>query len=91
MCCIRIAIDQFCVIFYENTILRGASFLQKFAKFICMLGLWILPLSTFLRFDFVIVPTVWYFLFLNFFLDKNILIASYNVLIAFICERMSDM
>jgi len=50
-----------------------------------------LPISTFLRFDFVIVPTVWYFLFLNFFLDKKILIASYNVLIAFICERMSDM
>jgi hypothetical protein len=30
---------------------------------ICVLGLSILPLSTFLIFDFGSVPTVWYFLF----------------------------
>jgi hypothetical protein len=33
---------------------------------ICVLGLSILPLSTFLIFDFGSVPTVWYFLFFYF-------------------------
>jgi hypothetical protein len=35
---------------------------------ICVLGLSILPLSTFLIFDFGSVPTVWYFLFFFIFI-----------------------